>query len=230
MNGWRILVCVIVILAVLVIGLSSMLPEHQNLFGPHLFRSPNAAGLPGLRGGPSLSPLVIQPAVRILGHVATLLAQFVIGLVLLYLVPRHIQFMAKAVGAGARRWLRDLALGLALVVLLGAVGLLSALSLRTFPLPFIVLGLLFIVASVGVVAIGLAIGRGLLQRAGWYRQRPVLGLALGTLIISAVALIPILGDIVLGLILLTGAGVAVATHFGTGSPWTLNALVEDVAS
>lgn len=230
MNRWRVLVCVIVILAVLVIGLLGILPARQTFFGPRLFRGPNAAGLPALRGELPGPPLVIQPAARIVGHLATLLAQFVIGLVLLYLVPRHIQFMAKAVSSGARRLLRDLALGFALVILLGVVGLLSALSLRTFPLPFIVLGLLFIVASVGVVAIALAMGRGLLQRAGWYRQRPLLGLALGTLIVSAVALIPILGDIVLGLILLTGAGVAVATHFGTGSPWTLNALVEDVAS
>ncbi len=230
MNRWRVLVCLIVVLAVLVIGLSGVLPQRPSLFGPRFIRGADEPGLSGLRGGLPLSPPMILPAAHILGNVGTLLAEFAFGMVLLYLLPRHIQHMAKAVSLGWRRLLRDLALGLAIVILLAAVGLLSAFSLRTFPLPFIVLGLLFIVASAGMVAIALAMGRGLLQRAGWYRQRPLLGLALGTVIISAFGVIPVLGDVVLALVLLTGAGVAVATHFGTDGPWTLNELVEDVTA
>jgi hypothetical protein len=223
---WRVVICLIVILVVVVIGLSGLFPEQPTFSGPRFLRGSDQ---PDLRGGIPLPDLAVRPAIRMLGHIGTLLAQFVLGMVLVYLLPRHIQYMAKAVSMGWTKLLRDLALGLAIVILLAAVGLLSALSLRTFPLPFIVLGLLFIVASAGMVGIALAVGRGLLERAGWYRQRPLLALALGTVIISTFGLIPVFGDIVLALVLLTGAGVAVATHFGTGSPWTLNSLVEDVA-
>ncbi len=226
MNRWRVVVCLIVVLALVGIVASAFFPTHPFLYGPRPFRFGEG---PGLRGWSPLMGPVLGPLVRILGQVGTLLAQFVVGVIFLYLVPDNIQFMAKSVSLGTRKVLRDLAMGFVLAITLAAVAVLSALSLHTFPLPFILLGLLFVVALAGVLAIALAIGRGLLQRAGWYRQRPLLGLALGILIVSAVALIPILGDVVLGLVLLTGAGVAVATHFGTGRPWRLTPLVEDVA-
>ena len=84
-------------------------------------------------------------------------------------------------------------------------------------------------ALVGVVAIEFELGREMLTRAGWYAERPLLALALGTLLIFALTRLPILGWLTLIGAWLTGAGVSVVTRFGSGRSWTLRPLVEDVA-
>ncbi len=226
MNRWRIAVVLVVILAFAVILGSGFLPSRALLSGPRPFAGLDGSGIHGWNQ--SMLP-VLQPAGRILAQLGALLAQFVVALILLYLIPDRIRVMAHSMTLGPLAVLRHMATGLALAVCLAAVGVLSVLSLHMFPLPFILLGLLFASALMGAAAITVTVGRGLLRRAEWYSNRPVRALALGTLIVSAVAVIPVAGDLILALTLITGAGVAVATRFGTGRSWTLDPLVEDVA-
>lgn len=226
MNRWRIAVVLVVILAFAVILTSGFLPARALLFGPRPFAGGDVSAIHGWNS--SMLP-VLQPAGRILAQLGALLAQFVVALILLYLMPNRIRVMTRSLTLGPSAILRHLVTGLALAVCLAAVGVLSVLSLHMFPLPFILLGLLFASALIGAAAITLTVGRGLLRRAGWYSNGPVRALALGTLIVSALAVIPFAGDLILALTLITGAGVAVATRFGTGRSWTLDPLVEDVA-
>lgn len=172
----------------------------------------------------------LQPVGRLLAQLGAILAQFVVALIVLYLIPDRIRVMTRSLALGPSAILRHLATGLVLAVCLVAVGSLSVISLHMFPLPFILLGLLFGTALMGAAAITLSVGRWLLRRAEWYSNRPVRALALGTLLISAVAVLPVAGDMILALTLITGAGVAMATRFGTGRSWTLDPLVEDVAA
>jgi hypothetical protein len=225
-NRWRIAVVLVVILAFAVILTSGFLPARALLSGSRPFAGPDVSEIHGWNQ--SILP-VLQPAGRILAQLGALLAQFVVALILLYLIPARIRGMAHSMTLGPRRVVRNLVTGLALAICLAAVGVLSVLSLHMFPLPFILLGLLFASALMGAAAITLAVGRGLLRRAAWYGDRPIRALALGTLIVSALAVVPFAGDLFLALTLITGAGVAVATHFGTGSSWTLDPLAEDVA-
>lgn len=226
MNRWRIVVVLVAILAFAVILTSGLFPARALLFGPRPFAGVDVSEFHGW--SPAMLP-VLQPAGSILAQLGALLAQFVVALILLYLIPDRIRVMTHSLALGPSAILRHLATGLALAVCLAAVGILSVLSLHMFPLPFILLGLLFASALMGAAAITLTVGRGLLRRAEWYSNRPVRALALGTLIVSAVAVIPVAGDLILALTLITGAGVAVATRFGTGRSWTLDPLVEDVA-
>lgn len=226
MNRWRILVLLVAILAFAAILASSFLPTRGLLFGPRPFAGPDGSAIHGWNS--AVLP-ALQPAGRVLAQLGVLLAQFVVALILLYLIPDRIQVMTHSLTLGPQTVFRHLATGVALVACLAAVGSLSVLSLHMFPLPFILLGLLFASALMGAAAITLCVGRGLLRRAEWYGNRPVRALALGTLIVSAVAVIPVAGDLILALTLISGAGVAVATRFGTGRTWTLDSLVEDVA-
>jgi hypothetical protein len=226
-NRWRIVVVLSAILAFAVIVASGFLPARALLFGPRPLAGGDVSAIHGW--SPWMLP-VLGPAGRILAQLGALLAQFVVALILLYVIPDRIRVMAQAMTLGPRSVLRHLGSGLALAVSLAAAGVLSVLSLHMFPLPFILLGLLFTTALIGAAAIALAVGRGLLRRAGWYGNRPARALALGTLIMSAVAVVPAAGELALALTLITGAGVCVATRFGTGRAWTLDPIVEDVTA
>lgn len=115
-----------------------------------------------------------------------------------------------------------------MVIVLGAVGLLSILAVHTMPLPFILLGILFLASIFGVTILAYRLGSAMLNRAGWTSRSPMTSLALGTLILFALTNVPYLGSLFLILVLLTGAGTSIATRFGSGRSWNLLPLMEDV--
>lgn len=190
-------------------------PRHPGAF------SGRADGLPW---GPGMAPPVVE---GVAGMFIALLAQYLLGVVVLFLIPGRVRAMAGTLRTGGRRLARVFLIGLSAVVLIAAIGLLAVLSVQMFPLPFLLLGLLFMAALGGVVAIEFELGRELLARAGWYGDRPLLALALGTLLAFALANLPLVGWPALGGLWLTGAGAAVASRFGSGRTWSLHALVED---
>jgi uncharacterized membrane protein len=134
--------------------------------------------------------------------------------------------MAESLRPGGRLLVRTFLIGLACAILASAVSILAA-SRADAAGPFLLLGILFLAALVGVVAIEFELGRELLARAGWYADRPLLALALGTLLIFSLTRLPLLGWLTLVVVWLTGAGTSVVTRFGSGRPWTLRPLVED---
>jgi hypothetical protein len=96
-----------------------------------------------------------------------------------------------------------------------------------FPLPIVLLFGFFLSALCGVVALEFEIGRDLLRRAGWSGASPLAALALGCLLVFAASRIPFLGPLFLALVWLTGAGVVLATRFGSGGRWSLSPLQEE---
>jgi hypothetical protein len=224
MNRWRVIVVAVIVCSILIIAASEF-----------AFARP-WVGVPGR------TPWSLRPDVRdwrlmsfgpsgvvrgLTADVGGWLAEFLVGTFLLYLAPRRMRGMARALDTGGVALLRQLAIGLALVVVLAAMAVLAALSIHTLPLPFILVGVFFLAALTGVVAISFELGRAMLARAGWYGQRPLAALALGTLVVFAASRIPFLGVVVLIVVALTGAGVVVATHFGSDQPWSLDPLIEE---
>ncbi len=221
MKRWQVLTLLSALAAAAIIVASAWLPEANWPWTPWgMHNMPHGRWL--LAAAERRTPLENAGA-----QLASLLSHFVVGMLVLYLAPRRMRHMAEALDRSAGHWLRYLAAGALLAVSLAGVALLSALSVYTFPLPFIVLALFFLAALVGSVAVAYQVGRTLMQRSGWGGGRPLLNLGLGTLLVFALSRLPVVGWAALILVWLVGSGVAVATRFGSGRRWTLKPLMED---
>lgn len=221
MNRWRLIVVASVVTALAVIALAS-LPWAQPLTWPPR---------PVLTGWHSEAPAwrvsAPPPIEGLAAEGVGLVAQYLLAIVIVFVIPRRMRRMAESLRPGGRRLARIFLIGLACAVLAAAVSILAAFSVQMLPVPFLLLGMLFLAALVGVVAMEFELGRELLVRAGWYAERPLLALALGTLLTFALTRLPILGWLTLAAVWLTGAGTSVVTRIGSGRAWTLRPLVED---
>ena len=221
MNRWRLIVAASVVAALVVIALASLpwaqsmtWPPRPVLTGWHSEVAAWRAGAPA-------------PIEGLAAEGVGLLANFLLAVVMVFVLPRRVRRMAESLRPGGRRLARIFLIGLACAVLAAAVSILAAFSVQMLPVPILLLGMLFLASLVGVVAIEFELGRELLTRASWYAERPLLALALGTLLIFALTRLPILGWLALAGAWLTGTGVAVVTRIGSGRSWTLRPLVED---
>jgi hypothetical protein len=225
MNRWRIVVVTLVVLAILSMVLSV-------LFFDLAWWRRSLASLSSAQAPHRAWRLEIFQDAGVRANFATLIAsfvtQFLLGVLILYLVPDRVRNMAQNLSRGWQQVLKFFAAGVLMVVILGAVGLLSILAVHTMPLPFILLGILFLASLSGLAALAYQLGFAMLTQAGWTSRSPITSLALGTLILFALTNAPYLGTIFLIIVLLTGAGMAIATRFGSGKPWNLLPLMEDV--
>lgn len=220
MTRWRWLVSFAVAAATLLLVFSALAFEARPPFspGPHpQAGSPRWVERLEARSGPE----------RLGAALAGAVSQYLVGLLVLFVVPRRVRHLAQAMASGGRRLARYLLLGGLLAALLAAVGLLSVLAVHTFPLPFLLGAAFFLAALLGAVALAYQLGRELLTRAGWATGSPLAHLALGTWLLFALSQVPYYGWLVVALVWLTGAGAAVATRFGSGRPWTLTPLLEE---
>ncbi len=225
MNGWRIVIVFLVILALLSMVLSSLFFDiawwRQSLASIGAERVPHKAWR-----------LALLHDVGVRANFASLLANlttiYLFGILILYLAPDRIRHMSTESSAGWQRILRFFTVGVLIFIFLGALGLLSLLTVQTMPLP-IILGAVFLLSAlVGMVTLAYQLGKLMLTRAEWTGRSPLLSLALGTLILFALTNIPYLGGIFLIILLLTGAGMSIATRFGSGKSWNLLPLMEDI--
>ncbi len=185
------------------------------LVGPRPFATAAVSEFHGW--SPSMLP-ALQPVGRLLAQLGTLLAQFVVALSLLYLIPDRIRVMTRSLALGPSAILRHLATGLALAVCLAAVADPSRCFRCTcFRCHSSCLACCFASALIGAAAIDADPRAGAAPSSGLvFATARCRALALGTLIF-AVTVIPVAGDLFLALTLITGAGVAVASHFGSGT-------------
>jgi hypothetical protein len=166
----------------------------------------------------------VPPAVA---GLAMFLAQFLSGLVVLYVIPGRVAGMASALRGGWSAWLRFLTVGVLFGVLLAGVGLLAVLAVHTFPLSIILAAIFSLSAFSGSVSLAYALGRWLARKAAWAEDRPAAQYGLGLLLLFALTRLPWIGIVFLAAIWLTGAGTAVATHFGSGQAWSLAPLLAE---
>lgn len=225
MNRWRIVIVALVILALLSMVLSALFFDiawwRRSLASLGVERDPHKARRLALLQDVSVGT-------NFASLFANLVTIFLFGVLTLYLAPDRVRHMAQESSTGWQRFLRFFAVGVLIIVFLSALGLLSLLTVQTMPLP-VILGVVFLLAALGgMVALAYQLGKVLLNRADWSGRSPLLSLALGTLILFAITNVPYFGGVLLILILLTGAGLSITTRFGSGNPWTLGPLMEDV--
>jgi hypothetical protein len=225
MNRWRIVIVTLVILALLSMVLSA-------LFFDSAWWRRSLASLGAERAPHKAWRLALLQDVGVRANLASLFANlvtlFLFGVLTLYLAPGRIRHIAQELSTSWQRFVRFFAVGVLIMIFLSALGLLSLLTVQTMPLP-IILGMVFLLAALsGMVALAYQLGKTLLIRAEWTGRSPLLSLALGTLILFALTNVPYFGGVLLILILLTGAGLSITTRFGSGKPWTLGPLMEDV--
>jgi len=149
------------------------------------------------------------------------------GILILYLIPGRVRGVADAFSRKPGRWLRLILLGFLIEVLVVIAGFGSALKIGTFLLTILLMGAAFIVGLVGFISLAYALGRGLLRSAQWKNVSPVFSMLLGLAILLAFTPIPILGAILFLVFSSLGLGATILSHFGSGTPWTLNPLSEE---
>jgi hypothetical protein len=225
MNRWRIVIVFLVILALLSMVLSALFFDiawwRRSLASIGTERSPHRAWR-----------LALLQDVGVRANFASLFANLVtiylFGVLILYLAPHRIRHMSQGSSTGWQRILRFFVIGILIFIFLSALGLLSLLTVQTMPLP-IILGAVFLLSALGgMVALAYQLGKAILTRAEWSGRSPLLSLALGTLILFALTNVPYIGGIFFIIVLLIGAGMSIATRYGSGKPWNLIPLMEDV--
>lgn len=159
---------------------------------------------------------------------AGLVSYYLVGVLVVFAVPRAIRRLADDLAGGTRSLAQYLFAGILLAVMLLAVALLTAVFAHLFPVPIVLLFVFFIAALSGVVALQYELGRDLLRRAGGPGASPLAALAVGTLLLFSATRVPYIGPLVLAAVWMTGAGLVLTTRFGSGGRWSLELLQEDV--
>jgi hypothetical protein len=219
MRGWRALIVISLLASLAVILATAYLEATGRLRLPWPMLAPQMGTRLGWLGAPRLA--AAGPYVE---AAAGLLLQFLIGTLILYVMPERMRRLTDAVAEesdralpGDRRsigaWPRRCGAAFRL------------LRSHAF-LPFVLGGILFLVALAGGEALALALGRGLLRRADWSTGSPLVALLVGTTLLYAVTRLPYIASVLMALLGLVGAGAALSTRFGGRRTWTLDPLRE----
>ncbi|MBI2887180.1 MAG: hypothetical protein HYY02_08220 [Chloroflexi bacterium] len=152
---------------------------------------------------------------------ATLLA---LGAATLYLAPERLRVLRENLGTSLRHRLRLGAIGL-LGYLVGLL-LILILAVLVVGLP-VALGLVVLLAAAslaGWVAVSLVMGSWLRERLALGVASPLSDLALGTLLLFPLSLVPLLGWALVLLVSSVGFGAILLTKFGNQHGWSLDPL------
>lgn len=153
-------------------------------------------------------------------RLASLLTLLISGLAGLYLAPARVGRVAAALREPWSGRLRLLLLGLAAVVLAGALILLAGLTLFG-PLAWLfVFAAMYLGALLGLLGVSLPLGRVIARRFGLAEQPPQVDLLIGLLALFFFSLPPVAGGVVLALAALVGLGAVLQTRAGSRHLWT----------
>jgi len=225
--GALIVVCVVVILV-------STLATEPMARAFEAFQRPLPGGPPGFVGPFGLRELGrMGPFGRHLGGwrgaasaVGSFIFLYLASALVLVVFPKPLRTIRDAFRGGPSQWLRLLMVGVltALTFLL-----LTALGFSTsaaFPVPFVLVPFLVAIMWVGLVGLGLALGRGISRLAGLTRSSPVADLALGLLVMFALGRIPVAGWVFTVALAAPALGAVVLSRLGMGGSWSLAAFDE----
>lgn len=155
-------------------------------------------------------------------YIASLVFFYLLSTILLFLFPRRLRVVTKAMTSGdLRRKLRLAAVGMIGVLaalLLASLGFFVFIGLSLLPL--LLLGV-SIALYVGLVGVSLALGNWIKRRAQLIEESPLLELTIGVLVLFIIGMIPILGWLFIGAAVIFGLGAILSTKFGTGERWSL---------
>lgn len=221
MSRWRLVTIGLIALALILWGVLFSLNLRPELAHelPHGFAQPPA----GFR---LQSPLSGLPAWA--SSLELFITLLLAGVASLYLFPARVRNMSRALASGWSRLLVTVLLGIGFALLIILFGIGAALARITFPFTILAALALVFLAVWGFLAAAYTLGRLLISRAGWGPRSPILGLALGLLLLLPLGRIPFVGGIIMVAYIGLGLGLAITTHFGSGEPWSLIPLLEEV--
>jgi hypothetical protein len=157
----------------------------------------------------------------ILSAVASWVYLYLTSALLLALFPRRMRLVTRVLQAdGWRTGLRLFAIGLLAMLASALLVLLARFAFVWVLLVIALVGALFLISYLGIVAVSLALG-GAVRRWARFSPSPWIELALGSLILFTLGRIPIMGWIGIGIVAALGLGAVLATHLGSGEAWSL---------
>jgi MFS family permease len=220
MNQWRLIILLLVAASLILIAAASWFAwEPWNSFSVMSER---------WQGGPSnMRHTWADNPPNFLVSIAAFFTMYFCGILVLFTLPSQIRCMKKELCETPVQLVRITLLGMLTIILVGIIGVTSAITVGTFPLTIILGTILFLSSFVGFVALAFTLGHNLLQRGKWLNLSPFFALLLGLLILYALNVIPILGILVKALLASIGVGLIITTRFGSGQPWNISPLMED---
>jgi hypothetical protein len=216
MNRWKWIVVILAILSLGILVIMSILAERF----ASIFSLPARWGVAQMQ---SEHPFLGRPG-NLVSSIGAFFTLGISGILALYAAPERLRRVADSFSG---KFMRLALFGFLIGILVLVVGISSALMIGTFPLTILLVGILFVSAFMGLVALAYTLGRSLLRRAGWHLSSPIYALLLGELIIVALSWIPVLGALLFLFFSSLGLGAMIFSHFGSGEPWTLKPLLEE---
>ncbi|MBI4299521.1 MAG: hypothetical protein HY677_00165 [Chloroflexi bacterium] len=141
--------------------------------------------------------------------------------IVLALFPGRVRVLRRSFEGGWQRLAQAGLAGAVGYLFLGALGFLMMLIIVGVPLVLLLVMAAALGTLLGLVAIGVALGGWLADRAGCSSPSPLLNLFLGALLLFPISLVPFIGWPVVGLLAVIGFGAALLTKFGSEGGWLL---------
>jgi len=152
------------------------------------------------------------PAAAVFGSAARHMLIFLLGVLLIGAFPRRHAAMARSL---VDRPLRSTAAGFLGVLATVVLCIAFAITLLGIPVAIFVAVLAVVAACAGLAVVGTVIGAALPFRKA--KQRPLVQLALGVVVLWVLSLVPVLGFLVLLILGSAGYGAVLMTRFGRPS-------------
>lgn len=219
MTRWRVLIIVLILLASFSI---LFLGSQAKLIPPSIIFTHNPEPIPT----PDQFEARLMDVPGWISHSASLLTLFLFGAAGFYLFPGRVRKMQAALTVSWARSFQVAIAGLLFLLLLAAFILAASLARITFPLAVLTAVAIFVFSVWGYLVFAYTLGRSLLLLGNWFRS-PLTALLIGLLFLQGLMHLPYIGIIFTLLIVGTGLGVVITTHFGSMQPWDLNPLLED---
>ena len=157
----------------------------------------------------------------VLSATASWVYLYLMSALLLVLFPRRMRLVTQTVRSGGWRvQLRLFLIGFLATLASGLLVLLARYASVWFVLVIILSGAVFVLSFLGLIGIGLMIGRAV-RRWAKLTPSPWIELALGSLVLFAVGRIPVAGWFCFAVVAAWGLGAVLATHLGSGEAWSL---------
>jgi len=221
MNRWKWLLIVLVLLAAAIVVASSFIPWPNagqfSSFRQDFLEMRANQGIP-----------LLDEHFQAVSSFSVLFSLAIFGILILFAIPQRIRRQVDRLPSTFLRLLRLTVLGLLVALLVLAASLISVVALGTFPLAILLTFILMVAGLMGFITLAFAFGRTLIKRAGWQRPSPITSYLSGLLLLFACTRLPFVGPVLFLIFAGLGVGATIVSNFGSGQPWNLNPLLEDV--
>jgi hypothetical protein len=146
---------------------------------------------------------------------------YLVSVLALFIFPRRLRHARDVLLSGGEPRLRLLAIGTLAGIAAGLLAVLGAFAFVAFPVSLFLLAGALLAVWGGMVAVALALGRGITRWVGMRAPSPVIDLTMGILIIFTLGRIPIAGWIFVAILGAVALGVVIDSRFGAGGAWSL---------